>query len=161
MQHCKRFGVPICWDQETYLRGGAISKWEQQAHYGYRAGIAMAMHLPKGEHFFLGVDRATPISVRERVRLTGEVGLLALYAQASASRLLLPDLPHSSDMPRLTRREIEVLKWTFAGKTAWEVGQLLHISERTAAIHANRASHKLECHSKHQAALKATRLGLI
>jgi DNA-binding CsgD family transcriptional regulator len=38
---------------------------------------------------------------------------------------------------------------------------LLGISERTAAIHANRATHKLGCVSKHQAALKAMQSGLI
>jgi hypothetical protein len=38
---------------------------------------------------------------------------------------------------------------------------LLGISERTAAIHANHAAHKLGCVSKHQAALKALRQGLI
>jgi hypothetical protein len=38
---------------------------------------------------------------------------------------------------------------------------LLGISGRTAAIHANHAAHKLGCVSKHQAALKALRQGLI
>ena len=47
------------------------------------------------------------------------------------------------------------------GKTAWEVGDLLGISERTAALHVNNATHKLDCVNKHQAVLKALRLGLI
>ncbi len=47
------------------------------------------------------------------------------------------------------------------GKTAWEVGNVLGISERTAALHINNATHKLGCINKHQAVLKALRLGLL
>jgi DNA-binding CsgD family transcriptional regulator len=47
------------------------------------------------------------------------------------------------------------------GKTAWEVGQILGISERTAVLHVNNAMHKLDSVNKHQAVLKALRLGLI
>jgi len=47
------------------------------------------------------------------------------------------------------------------GKTAWEVGAILGISERTAVLHVNNAMHKLACVNKHQAVLKALRLGLI
>lgn len=61
----------------------------------------------------------------------------------------------------LTPRELECLRWTMEGKTAWEVGTILGISERTAVLHLNNAMHKLDCSSKHQAVLKALRLGLI
>mgnify|MGYP000452763509 CR=1 FL=1 len=61
----------------------------------------------------------------------------------------------------LTPREIESLRWTMDGKTAWEVGNILGISERTAVLHVNNAMHKLGCINKHQAVLKALRLGLI
>jgi DNA-binding CsgD family transcriptional regulator len=65
------------------------------------------------------------------------------------------------DAPALTPRELEALRWTMEGKTAWEVGAILGISERTAVLHVNNAMHKLGCTSKHQAVLKALRLGLI
>jgi DNA-binding CsgD family transcriptional regulator len=63
--------------------------------------------------------------------------------------------------PSLTPREVESLRWTMDGKTAWEVGNILGISERTAVLHVNNAMHKLGCVNKHQAVLKALRLGLI
>jgi DNA-binding CsgD family transcriptional regulator len=65
------------------------------------------------------------------------------------------------DLPSLTPRELKTLRWTMEGKTAWEVGALLGISERTAVLHVTNAMHKLGCCSKHQAVLKALRLGLI
>lgn len=61
----------------------------------------------------------------------------------------------------LTPRELECLRWTFTGKTAWEVAHILGISEATAARHLNSATRKLDCVNKHQAVLKALRLGLI
>ena len=57
MQHCKRGAVPIIWDQDTYVRNGLEHHWEEQAAHGYHTGIALALHLPEGRHFMMGVDR--------------------------------------------------------------------------------------------------------
>jgi DNA-binding CsgD family transcriptional regulator len=163
MQYCRRASTPLAWDQSTYIAAGAANKYEEQAASGYRYGIAMAMHLPAGCHFFLGLDRdqALPRDPARRTRLIAEVALLTLYAQAAASRALTPIGGQPIDPIAPTPRELEVLRWTLAGKTAWEVGSILNISERTAAIHANRATHKLGCVSKHQAAIKAFQLGML
>ncbi len=162
MQHCKRQSMPIIWDQQTYSSHGLADKWEEQARFGYRHGIAMALHLPEGRHFFLGVDRDQPIppDPAEITRLVADLQLFAVHAQDAALRILTP-APNSPGAPSLTPRELETLRWTMEGKTAWEVGNLLGISERTAALHVNNATHKLDCVNKHQAVLKALRLGLI
>ena len=86
--------------------------------------------------------------------------LFAVMAQDAALRILAP-APPPDDTPSLTPRELECLRWTMDGKTAWEVGSILGISERTAVLHVNNAMHKLGCVNKHQAVLKALRLGLI
>lgn len=161
-QHCKRLSVPIIWNQETYTAAGQGDKWEHQARFGYRAGIALALHMPEGRHFFLGVDRdqALPESSAEVTRLVADLQLFAVHAQDAALRVLLPAQPHL-DFPNLTPRELESLRWTMEGKTAWELGNILGISERTAVLHINNATHKLDCINKHQAVLKALRLGII
>ncbi len=162
MQHCKRFSMPIIWDQDTYAAQGLGEKWEEQARFGYRHGIAMALHMPEGRHFFLGVDRDQPVppDAAEITRLVADLQLFAVHAQDAALRILTPVM-NSPGAPSLTPRELETLRWTMEGKTAWEVGNLLGISERTAALHVNNATHKLDCINKHQAVLKALRLGLI
>jgi DNA-binding CsgD family transcriptional regulator len=162
LQHCKRQSVPIIWDQDTYVEHGAADLWEQQASYGYRTGIAMALHLPEGKHFLLGVDRDQPLpqDPDELQRLVADLQLFAVHAQDAALRLLLPT-QQQPERPSLTPRELEALRWTMEGKTAWEVGAVLGISERTAVLHVNNAMHKLGCFNKHQAVLKALRLGLI
>lgn len=161
-QHCKRASVPIIWDQDTYTSIGQGERWEVQAKYGYRTGIALALHMPEGKHFFLGVDRDQhlPNDAREVTRMVADLQLFAVHAQDAALRVLLPEIP-SLDLPNLTPRELESLRWTMEGKTAWELGNILGISERTAVLHINNATHKLDCINKHQAVLKALRLGII
>jgi DNA-binding CsgD family transcriptional regulator len=162
MQHCKRQSVPIIWDRDTYVTHKVAELWEEQASYGYHTGIAMALHLPEGRHFLLGVDRDRPLpaDASELQRIVADLQLFAVHAQDAAQRLMLP-LAQQPERPSLTPRELEALRWTMDGKTAWEVGAILGISERTAVLHVTNAMHKLGCVNKHQAVLKALRLGLI
>ena len=72
-----------------------------------------------------------------------------------------PRRSRCSTCRRLTDREIEILKWTAEGKSAWAVGQILNISEHNVKYHIKRILAKLGVGSKHQAAAKARFLGLI
>jgi len=161
-QHCKTKSVPIIWDQSTYVAVGQGERWEHQARFGYRYGICLALHMPAGRHFLFGVDRDHPLpkDPTEVTRVVAALQLFAVHAQEAAMRILLP-ASAKAETPALTPRELETLRWTMEGKTAWEVANVLGISERTAVLHANNAMHKLDCVNKHQAVLKALRLGLI
>lgn len=163
MQHCKHKSVPIIWNQATYVNAGLGDMWEEQARFGFRNGICLALHMPEGRHFSLGVDRdqSLPKDPAEVTRMVAALQLFAVHAQEASVRLLAPTSMASPDSPSLTPRELETLRWTMEGKTAWEVANVLGISERTAVLHANNAMHKLGCVNKHQAVLKALRLGLI
>ena len=162
LQHCKNNSVPIIWNQDTYTTRGLGDLWEEQASFGYRTGVCLALHMPEGRHFVLGVDReqAMPKDPIEVTRIVADLQLFAVHAQDAAQRILVPP-EAQADRPSLTPRELECLRWTMEGKTAWETGEVLGISERTAVLHINNAMHKLACASKHQAVLKALRLGLI
>jgi len=162
LQYCKRQSVPIIWDQATYTQCGQGERWEEQARFGYRNGIALALHLPEGRHFILGVDRDRPLptDTAELTRLVADIQLLGVHALEAAMRLLVPE-KQRPEAPALTPREVECLSRTMDGKTAWEVGNLLGISERTTVLHLHNAMRKLGCVNKHQAVLKALRLGLI
>ncbi|HJV63472.1 MAG TPA: LuxR family transcriptional regulator [Albitalea sp.] len=162
MQRCKRSHVPVVWNQGTYIDAGCADKWEIQASHGYRTGIAFALHLPQGRHFCLGVDRAErlPRHADEMTRMVAEVQLFAAHAVDAALRILLPRVADAqTESP--SARELECLRWTMEGKTAWEVGRILGISESTVVRHVNNAARKLNCVNKHQAVVKALRAGLI
>lgn len=154
---------PFTYDQSLYVEEGAGDLWEGMAPYGYRTGVAMAMHMPEGRHFLLGVDRDKPLPTDDLklTRLIADLQLLAVYAQETAVRVLLPTPNRAAEVPHLTAREREVLQWTREGKSAWAVGQILSMSEHTANYHLRNAMRKLGVSGKHMAILRAIALGLL
>lgn len=154
--------VPFIYDQGMYVSEGAGDVWEMQAAFGFKTGIAMAMHLPGGKHFLLGVDRAQalPASAAQASRMISDIALLTIYAQEAAVRVLLKE-PSDVPVPRLSEREIEILKWARDGKSAWETGVILAVSESTVRTHLERIRNKMGVSSKHQAVLRAISLGLL
>ena len=163
LRRLKRLSAPFIYDQSMYVNEQAGDLWEMQALFGYKTGIAMALHLPGGKHFVMGVDRDQPLPGDDVLvtRMMADLQLLAVHAQETAVRLLAPQALDMQYMPRLTAREIEILKWTAEGKSAWAVGQILDISEHNVKYHIKRILAKLGVGSKHQAAAKARFLGLI
>lgn len=61
----------------------------------------------------------------------------------------------------VSARELECLRWIAEGKTAWEAGVILGISERTVRFHLNAAREKLDCLTTTQAVAKAVAQQLI
>lgn len=61
----------------------------------------------------------------------------------------------------LSRRECECLKWIAAGKTDWEIGAILALSEKTVNVYVERAKRKLGVQTRTQAIVYALRGGLI
>lgn len=62
---------------------------------------------------------------------------------------------------RLTPRETEILSWTAAGKTAWEISQILTISQRTVEFHMGNVLKKLDAVNACQAVAIGLTSGLI
>jgi hypothetical protein len=106
MQHCKRAAVPIIWDQGTYVADGQGEMWEHQAGFGYQTGVALALHLPGGKHFSLGVERDRPLPKQPRAmtRIVAELQLFAVHAQDAAFRIFAPPAPKLADGPSLNWR---------------------------------------------------------
>lgn len=163
LRRLKASPLPFVYDQTTYVDEGAGDLWEEQAPFGYRTGISMALHMDSGRHFLLGVDREQPLPTDDAqcMRLIADVQLLAVYAQETAVRVLGPAAALLAPVPRLTPREREVLQWTRAGKSSWAIGQILSLSENTVNTHIRRAMTKLDASSRHVAVLRATSLGII
>ncbi len=163
LRRMKRLSVPFIYDQDLYVAEGAADLWDLQAPFGYHTGIAMALHLPGGKHFLLGVDRDKPLPRRDSriTRLLADLQLLAVHAQDAAVRLFGYDETLLAEVPRLTKREKEVLKWTMEGKSARDVADILGMSENTVNFHLRNVMSRMDVSSKHQAVRKAVAAGLI
>ncbi|BEV07399.1 XrtB/PEP-CTERM-associated transcriptional regulator EpsA [Methylophilus sp. DW102] len=61
----------------------------------------------------------------------------------------------------LSKREVEVLEWLQAGKTNWEIGNIMQVSPLTIKNHVQNILRKLDVENRSQAASKALKLGLI
>lgn len=72
-----------------------------------------------------------------------------------------PELRETELRVPLSAREREILAWTQDGKTYWEIGQILGISQRTVKYHFARIKAKLDVVSASHAVAKAMRLGLL
>lgn len=87
-----------------------------------------------------------------------EMHVLALRFAATYEEALA----HSDETPaRLTRREIQCLKWAAAGKTDAEIGALVAISLPTVRFHVTNAARKLRVGGRSQAIQRAATLGYI
>lgn len=163
MQHVKRAHTPILYDQSTYSAAGAGSLWEEQAPFGYAAGVACALHVAQGRHVVIGFDRdqAGPGNSQERLRLMGQLQTILAYCAVPALRLLAAGSVSLVDPPRLTPREREVLHWTAVGKSASMTAEITGMSFSTVNFHLRNGMRKLGCHNKHVAACKAQALGII
>ena len=111
-----------------------------------RDGLGIPIHGPRG--VIAGVSIATnhyELSPRDERALH----LASLYLSARVSALR-PAAPACAPR-RLTPRECECLKWVAAGKTDWEISQILNISEQTAHGYVQNALTKLNARTRAQA----------
>ena len=97
--------------------------------------------------------RAIDGSADTRLALT----LVATAAFHAARRLTSPVAP--ADVPRLTRRESEVIRWIASGRRQADVAALLGLSERTVENHLRRIRHRLGAASTAQAVHLLMRAG--
>ena len=74
---------------------------------------------------------------------------------------LVEAAPASATPHSLTSREREILWWAAQGKTAWEIGEILHITKRTVDAHTQHAIQKLDAVNRTEAVAIALRERLI
>ncbi len=160
MQAVKSSNLPMMWNQATYVQAGCGELWEEGAQWGMVSGMIMAMHLPGGRHFCLGVETSRSLNPLDPHRATelADLSLVVAYAQAAGERLLLQGQDEPKGSP-LSSRERECLLWSAAGKTAWETSMILSIAESTVNKHLDSAIKKLQCSNKVHAVAKALQAG--
>lgn len=88
---------------------------------------------------------------------------LGLYARAfiRSYMLVLPRVQILPSGSRLSKREVECLRWAAMGKTDIEISMIIKRSRATVRFHIHNASQKLDAVNRSQAVFKATQLGYI
>lgn len=70
-------------------------------------------------------------------------------------------VPDQPNLISLTNRETEVLQWSAAGKSSWEIGQIVNCTEAGVNYHFNNIRRKFGVSSRWTAVVKALEQGLI
>jgi DNA-binding CsgD family transcriptional regulator len=68
---------------------------------------------------------------------------------------------HCLVIPPLSTRETEVLRWSAEGKTAEDIGLILHLTERTVNFHIANAIKKMGASNKISAVVQAVLSGVL
>lgn len=159
VQHGLKSVLPIVWS-EQHLRE-MPEFWEEARNHGLRVGWAQASRDAQGTVGMLTLARSNDaMTASEMQARQAKMGWLVQYAHTAMAQLLLPKHVAESRAD-ITAREQEVLRWTAEGKTAYEIGMILSVSERTVNFHINNVVAKLGASNKTQAAVKAVALGLL
>lgn len=162
VRHAENSTLPVIWDDEQFHDGKAQEFWEEARMYGLRGGLSFAVHEQPGVTgiFSLARDRVLDLQGQDLAAVIGRAQMFASLLHQAVTRVDLPKLlPHGN--ASLTARERECLKWAADGKTAWEIGRILSISERTAVFHLNNVVQKLGAANKTQAIVRAVALKLL
>jgi DNA-binding CsgD family transcriptional regulator len=150
---------------DAELMHAAVSSVESKETHGIAGSasqrsliLALCQRVGETAVFGLSTDKNVPEWEEEKQALAREVRILASYFHAHVLRL------NGYDSRRdilMSAKELDCLKWTAAGKTAWEASVILGICERTVRFHLNSAREKLNCVTTTQAVAKAIASQLI
>ncbi|MBB6123996.1 helix-turn-helix transcriptional regulator [Sphingobium subterraneum] len=148
-------------EDNPYLHSVDFSNFEQRAMT--RAAIAIPVHLPFGQIgavTFNPLDRDKTDLTQEFEELSDAFGLYArtfivTYVQVMGATQALP--PES----RLSKREVECLRWAAIGKTDIEISMIMARSRATVRFHIHNAATKLNAVNRSQTVFKAAQLGYI
>ena len=158
--HCLSSGLPLVWSPELFIQGGASELMEHAHQYGLRHGLTVPLHSSSLQTGLFSVACEEPLGDKDLVRVA-HCQLLASYLHEAASKLVQKNARIHQTGCQLTGRERECLTWAAAGKSSWDISQILSTSERTVNFHIGNVIHKLQVTSRSHAVAKALARGLI
>jgi len=128
---------------------------EEASEFQLNEGICIPIFGPKG--YVALVTLAGPyLDISPGVRAA--VHMMALYTHNRLVKLVRPP-----KIPKryLTKRELDCLHWVAEGKSDWEIGEILQISESTAHWYIENAKSKIGVSTRMQAVVGAISEGVL
>ena len=160
----RRSRLPYFWNNSGFI--SPYKKTEQKVfheagNYGINTGYSIPIAGKIGELGLFSVaaksDRKLLEAVNGAAHLIYVLGLQLhdhVLSLGADEQHLVPDID-------LSARELECLKWAAEGLTTEQIADKMTISAATVNYHFNKVIPKFDASSRHHAAIKAVRLGLI
>jgi LuxR family transcriptional regulator, quorum-sensing system regulator BjaR1 len=158
IRHLRRTVMPFEWrevtfDAERYPRAAELMRL--RADFGFANAFVVPVPGVTGTRGGVSMGGARPDLAEWN---KPAIHMMALYAFVTVSDMREPH--HRASAP-LTEREREVLTWAAAGKSGWDISELLSIARRTVYEHTQTATRKLGALNQTHAVALALKDGLI
>jgi DNA-binding CsgD family transcriptional regulator len=159
VQRIRSARAPFRWS-DTCARGGFSKEqhdfFEQCRELRVHSGITIPIHGPDREIDLISLsmrhhDKAPPDRLSHVHMMS--VQYWSRYCELSDTRAPTP--------VALTAQETECLRWCKEGKTNWEIGEILKISEKTVEFHLSNTMRKLGADNRITAVIIGIKEGLI
>jgi LuxR family quorum sensing-dependent transcriptional regulator len=153
-----RTADPFLWSAAQTRRSRSEAEHRvmaEAAELGMREGYVVPLYGIGGRLHAVTMTGSSP---RTDALAKAELHLISIYAYARAKQLQrrVGEPPIS-----IGRREREALQWAAEGKSDWEIGEILSISESAAHKRIESAKRKLGVNTRMQAVVEAIRRGHI
>ncbi|TAK48960.1 MAG: LuxR family transcriptional regulator [Xanthobacteraceae bacterium] len=157
--------MPVAWHEVPYCPKNdkcAHAVMMESREFRLQGGLSVPIYTQSGDQAGVSFGGSRyELGAEDRAALH----LIAIYGHARA--LALKQTKQNASQadgrkaPRLTAREVEVLKWVAAGKTSDVISDILLISSTTVEAHVIHACRKLDVVNRTQAVAEAIRAKLI
>jgi LuxR family transcriptional regulator, quorum-sensing system regulator BjaR1 len=133
---------------------GAAEVMRRATDFGLSRGFIVPIHSVAGYEALVSLGgRHLDLNMRSKPA----IHLMAMYAFDRIRRLIAPAKP----VHKLTARQREVMAWSASGKSAWEIGAIIGVTQRTVEEHIATACRKLGATNRTHAVAVSIREGLI
>jgi len=160
VKHCLSSNRPLIWHREDFQKQPHAHFFEEAALHGVDRGLALPLHGVNGQAGMLCLQYADDArhAEQEMLRSLPMATLLRDFALEGAIRLCAANEPIAV---RLTNREREVLQWSAAGKTTWEIAMIHSCTTAAIDFHFKNIRRKFQVTSRQAAMVKAIQQRLI
>lgn len=163
VSHCLCKSTPLIWSPKLFSGRCRQEMYEEASSHGIRSGISLPIHGASGELGILCfVSNAKP-DRRFHDDALHNLPFLSYFRDfvLESSLKFMKPLHDTKGMISLTARELECLKWSAAGKSSWEIGNILRCTEANVNYHFGNIRRKFNTNSRQQAIARAIKLGLV
>lgn len=143
---CRRTNVPFLWNDAPYDKTSeprAHAIMQQACDFHMNNGLCIPIYGTMGFEVCISLGAE---HIAEEIWQQSTIQLVSFMTYIRLQQLGAP----CKQAFILSNREREVMQWTAAGKSAWEVGCILSISENTVNKHIVNALRKLNATNKTQ-----------
>nr|WP_289851698.1 LuxR family transcriptional regulator [Sinorhizobium meliloti] len=131
--------------------------FDEAATFGLRSGITVPLRGPHGSFAIMSFAQHREREFQNRIIAYLHHAALHFHLKVA----MIANSHRLEKVPDLSQREKECILWVARGKSSWDIGVIMRISENTVNFHIKNLMRKLDTSSRTVAAMKAISLGII